>query len=128
MVSIMPGIDARAPERTLTSSGFAGSPSFAPCDFSTRARASRTVARSAASSRSERFAARSALQSSVDSVNAGRDGQPERGHLGEPGPLASQEVLPLRIALGVPFPKVKHCLRHDGLLFLGRDAAAGGAI
>ena len=30
MVSIMPGIDARAPERTDTSSGEATSPNFAP--------------------------------------------------------------------------------------------------
>ena len=33
----MPGIDARAPERTETSSGFVGSPNFAPTSFSMRA-------------------------------------------------------------------------------------------
>jgi hypothetical protein len=33
MVSIMPGIEARAPERTETSSGFSLSPNFLPYDF-----------------------------------------------------------------------------------------------
>jgi hypothetical protein len=33
----MPGIDARAPERTETSSGLAGSPNFLPTDASTLA-------------------------------------------------------------------------------------------
>ncbi len=47
-VSIMPGIDARAPERTETSSGFVGSPNFRPTRLSTRARC---VARPAASAR-----------------------------------------------------------------------------
>ena len=47
MVSIMPGIDARAPERTETSSGFDGSPNLAPTSFSMRAIAARTSASSA---------------------------------------------------------------------------------
>ncbi len=42
MVSIMPGIDARAPERTDTSSGCSGSPKRLPTAFSTRASASLT--------------------------------------------------------------------------------------
>ena len=33
----MPGIDARAPDRTDTRSGFAGSPNLAPTTFSMRA-------------------------------------------------------------------------------------------
>jgi hypothetical protein len=33
----MPGIDARAPERTETSIGFFASPNFAPTTFSMRA-------------------------------------------------------------------------------------------
>ena len=37
MVSIMPGIEARAPERTETSSAFDGSPNLAPTCFSMRA-------------------------------------------------------------------------------------------
>ena len=44
MVSIMPGMDARAPERTETSSGLPASPNLRPADFSTRARFSATVA------------------------------------------------------------------------------------
>jgi hypothetical protein len=38
MVSIIPGIEARAPERTETRSGFFGSPNFFPSFFSTRER------------------------------------------------------------------------------------------
>ena len=34
MVSIMPGIEARAPERTDTSRGFSRSPNFLPVIFS----------------------------------------------------------------------------------------------
>ncbi len=41
-VSIMPGIEARAPERTDTSSGFAGSPKLLPVRLSTLARAAST--------------------------------------------------------------------------------------
>ena len=46
MVSIMPGIEARAPERTETKSGFAGSPNLAPTSFSIRATAPRMSASS----------------------------------------------------------------------------------
>ena len=42
MVSIIPGIEARAPERTETRSGFSGSPKRLPSAFSTRASASAT--------------------------------------------------------------------------------------
>jgi hypothetical protein len=45
-VSIMPGMDTRAPERTDTSSGLAGSPKRLPTASSTRASASATSARS----------------------------------------------------------------------------------
>jgi hypothetical protein len=38
----MPGIEARAPERTDTSSGLAGSPNLAPTVFSTEASACST--------------------------------------------------------------------------------------
>ncbi len=37
MVSIMPGMLARAPLRTLTSRGFFGSPNFLPVSFSSQA-------------------------------------------------------------------------------------------
>ncbi len=43
----MPGIEARAPERTETRSGFAGSPNLAPTSFSIRATALRMSASSA---------------------------------------------------------------------------------
>ena len=41
-VSIMPGIEARAPERTETSSGFDGSPNFLPVACSVSAIAAST--------------------------------------------------------------------------------------
>ena len=34
MVSIIPGMDSRAPERTESSSGFLAAPSFLPTSFS----------------------------------------------------------------------------------------------
>ncbi len=42
MVSIMPGMEARAPERTETSRGFVRSPNFLPLIFSISATASMT--------------------------------------------------------------------------------------
>ena len=47
-VSIMPGIEERAPERTESSSGFFGSPNLLPEDFSTPASAAATCSLSAA--------------------------------------------------------------------------------
>jgi len=43
-VSIIPGIEARAPERTETSSGFSASPNLRPTIFSTWASAALTCA------------------------------------------------------------------------------------
>ena len=42
MVFIIPGMEKRAPERTLTSSGFLGSPSFLPICASSFASAAST--------------------------------------------------------------------------------------
>ena len=42
-MSIMPGIESRAPERTETSSGLPGSPNFLPVSFSIKATALRIV-------------------------------------------------------------------------------------
>ena len=44
MVSIMPGMEARAPERTETSSGFSLSPNFLPTRFSSLVRYSKISA------------------------------------------------------------------------------------
>ncbi len=44
-MSIIPGIEARAPERTDTVRGFFGSPNFRPSAFSTAARCSATSSR-----------------------------------------------------------------------------------
>ena len=48
MVSIMPGIESRAPERTETSSGLTRSPNFMPVCASIEATPARTWASSAA--------------------------------------------------------------------------------
>jgi len=48
MVSIIPGMEARAPERTETRSGFFGSPNFFPISFSTAAMLEATSALSPA--------------------------------------------------------------------------------
>ena len=44
MVSIMPGMEARAPERTLISSGSAAAPNFLPVSASRAASAADTCA------------------------------------------------------------------------------------
>ena len=46
MVSIMPGMESRAPERTATSSGFSTLPNFLPMDFSILATAASICASS----------------------------------------------------------------------------------
>ncbi len=48
MVSIIPGMEARAPERTETRSGASGSPKRAPTISPTRARVARTSSLSGA--------------------------------------------------------------------------------
>ena len=52
MVSIMPGIEARAPERTETRSGFSLSPKVAPIAFSMNEMAGSTSSLSRATTRS----------------------------------------------------------------------------
>jgi len=51
MVSIIPGIEALEPDRTLTRSGAAASPIRAPMDFSSRATAAVTSARTSSGMR-----------------------------------------------------------------------------
>src|SRR5438034_96516 len=73
-VSIIPGIDIAAPERTDTSNGFLGSPSFLPVDFSTRASACSTCSQSPGGN----FLpdAKYALHASVVIVKPGGTGSP----------------------------------------------------
>ena len=72
IVSIIPGIEIGAPERTLTRSGSAGSPNRCPTRSSMRA----MCARSSASSAAGQPPARYSLQAAVEIVNAGGTGSP----------------------------------------------------
>ena len=72
-VSIIPGIENFAPERTETSNGSSGSPSFLPRASSSAARWS---AISASNPSGARPAARYARHASVEIVNPGGTGSP----------------------------------------------------
>ena len=72
IVSIIPGIEIGAPDRTLTSSGFAGSPKPWPTSCSMRA----MWARSSSSRPAGQPCARYSLQAPVVTVKAGGTGSP----------------------------------------------------
>ena len=97
-MSIMPGIDTRAPERTETSSGLAASPKLLPVACSIWAMPSRDLAAQAV---------REALALLViKRAHLGRDGeagrhrQADRRHLGEVGALAAEQVPVAGLAVG----------------------------
>ena len=94
-VSIMPGIEARAPERTETRSGLSASPKVRPA-----------IRRRARAPPRPRLRAPGRIGAAVVVVvgaDLGRDGeagrhrQAEIGHLGEVGALAAEEVLLCRL-------------------------------
>ena len=72
IVSIIPGIEIGAPDRTLTRSGFAGAPNSWPTSRSMRAMCSR----SSSSRPAGQPCARYSLQAAVVIVNAGGTGSP----------------------------------------------------
>ena len=89
IVSIIPGIETAAPERTETSSGSSGSPNRLPVFSSSRATCPATSSSSPSGS------------SPLGHVRAagvgrdrepGRDGQAHQRHLGEPDPLAAEQL------------------------------------
>jgi hypothetical protein len=92
MVSIMPGIETGAPERTETSRG---------CSASGRRLDPLQVVLDLAPQPGREL---TALEIAVADVGgdgeAGRDGNAERGHLGEPGAFAAEHVLHGRGAIG----------------------------
>ena len=92
IVSIIPGIEIAAPERTESSSGSTGSPKRLPAC----SRAARGARRSRASSPpgSSPPAAMKARQASVVIVNPAGTGTPRARHLGEPGALAAEQRAP----------------------------------
>ena len=97
-VSIMPGIEVRAPQRQETNSGFVGSPNFMPIAASVFCNAAAT------SSRSDWGNCRPSCE--IDRAElgadreAGRDRQTELGHLGEVCPLAAERILHRCVAFG----------------------------
>ena len=101
-MSIMPGIEARAPERTETSSGLSASPKRLPVSVS-----------DAASARPPRLQRRpdSALVGVEVRAGLGGDGeagrhrQAERRHLGQVGALAAEQVLHRGVAVGAAAAK-----------------------
>ena len=98
-MSIIPGMEERAPERTETSSGSFGSPKRLPAVFSTRASASST---SRAHAVERRAPAVVRADRRVDR-EARRNRNPERRHLREARALAAERVLaeprPFRLAV-----------------------------
>ena len=97
MVSIMPGMENFAPERTLTSSGFSPLPSFCPCScsrcFERLFHLAIHFLRNAAVPHV--FAAGFGLNG-----EARRHGQSGVGHFGKASAFAAEVVLHLAVAIG----------------------------
>ena len=100
----MPGMEARAPERTETSSGFSRSPNLRPTDCSTLPRFSATAF----------FSSGGYVLSCVVKVRAdggrdreaGRNGNADVGHLGEARAFAAEDVFHFGVARGVTVAEV----------------------
>ena len=105
-VSIIPGIENFAPDRTDTSSGSSGSPSFLPRAASSAARCSAT---SASSPSGAAPCARYARHASVEIVNPGGHGQAQLHHLRQVRALAAEQVLLVLVALGEVVDVARHC-------------------
>ena len=110
-MSIIPGIEAREPERTLTRSGFDGSPNVIPTLFSTRLRHSST-SRSVSGGSLPRFEERRAFLGG--DREPGGHGEPQARHLGEPRPFAAEEIAPLGVAFCLTVPEKEHVGCHGG--------------
>ncbi len=122
----MPGIDTRAPERTETRSGSAGSPKRRPNSCSTSARAARAS-----------FLTRAAQPTPhllELGTGLGGDGEARRhryaeaGHLCETRALASEKLAHVRPTLSLPVPEGEDLAlepgRDPGLLLASRLAAS----
>ena len=106
-MSIIPGIENGAPERTETSSGSSASPSCLPIFFSSVARARRDLVHEAGRQLvAQRHVGVARLGRDRE---AGRYRQAEVRHLGEVGALAAEQVLLVAAAL---FERVDVLLRH----------------
>ena len=124
-VSIMPGMENLAPERTDTRSGFAGSPKPLPEMASTSLTRLEDVLPEA---RGQLLAGREVVVAGFRrDGEAGRGGQTGVGHLGEAGALAAEEVLHGAVALGAAVaPGVDVAL--GGVLGPGRSRHGQGNL
>jgi hypothetical protein len=102
MVSIIPGIDARAPERTLTSSGADGSPRRAPMAFSSRVTAAVIACSTAWAIAPDRA---NAMQTSVAIVNPGGTGSPIAVISARPAPFPPRRSRRFGSPSALPSPK-----------------------
>ena len=105
MVSIIPGIEARAPERTETSKGFSTSPNLDFISSSTPAMAFSTSALSRATTSSFPFSKYS-LQTSVVIVKPGGTGTPIKFISAKLAPFPPRRFLISALPSAFPFPKV----------------------
>jgi hypothetical protein len=99
----LPGIDAGAPDRTETRSGFAVSPNFAPVCASTAASAASTSAASASGYRPSPCAI-TWRQTSVVIVNPGGTGSPSAAISARLAPLPPSRFLSRARPSAVPPP------------------------
>ena len=122
----MPGIETRAPERTETSSGCALSPKRRPTAFSIRARAASTWA-----FRSSGYLPVVVVERGADLGRDGearRDRQADRGHFGQVGALAAEQVLHIRPAFVVTGAEAVNPLGHGGPLLAFDTGKIGDLI
>ena len=121
MVSIMPGMENFAPERTLTSSGFSPLPSFWPCSSSKLLERGIHLAFDFGGDTvgAHVFPASLGLDG-----EAGRHGQPGIGHLGEAGAFAAEVIFHLAVAVGLAAAKGVNVL-GAGILVRGLKLVSG---
>ena len=98
IVSIMPGMENFAPERTLTSSGLSPLPSFWPWRFSSWASAASICA---STSRETALLPHVFAASLGLNGEAGRDGQARIGHFGEASAFAAEHIFHFAVAVGL---------------------------
>ena len=121
-VSIMPGIEARAPERTETSSGALPSPKPRPVMRPTSA--SRRV-HSLGQAVGIAFAVFVIMRADFRrDRETGRDWQAEIGHFGQIGALAAEQVAHVGCTFGLAVAEGIDPFRHHGPLSLTTRADA----
>ena len=118
-VSIIPGIETAAPERTETSSGQAGSPKRRS---SAQFHSARPVATSSQSPSGTARRCRGRPAGLGGDGESGRDGQAEAGHLGQLGPLAAEQGGPA----GNPIAKPEDPASHPLSSLVGMELAHPG--